>query len=839
MEMEVEMEVEMVADKCVDQRYSRENEDPVPWPIELLGRPVDHPQSALMQEDIQVTYAKRDGAHAIERMLIGDSDEGGGTGADDGGKPFYSMRKFSVYQDAEETGGLTFPRELLLTSNFYKPKWGGIFGGRGSHRRLKNAFIVMEWRPPKGLGAEGEVVRTRIDDAQTRRRDEQLRSIFKMHDADGSGQLSHHEFQLLLRAIHRDVDVKMDDTGASPETPIRTRSASETMGMRGRRKTVTELLTACDTDGDGTISFEEVRTIVNDLGADDDGNYFVLLTLAEAAAVRAALHAAEWDQSASHVMHRVDVGLKLVEGLGLASNVAADPAAVGDSSTEEEQATEMVDDMWLLDATAGFGEKVEAQPSTQLRSRQCIRFVDSNTHFGERSIFTLVQQLVASSATADVAADEGKRSCKAREEWWSAVRRSRRRPPVSWQETPLKHIFTTADGLKIVERNTLQLRIAQGVHHHFGTLRDAFQYFDYDRSGSLSKEELYGGLKKLVGDTVRPDMVRQIVSHIDGDGNGEVSFEEFCEALGDDVAHVQSQVFQHGPLDQVELNKVLSPNQPARLEDEPSSPGGAGAGGGAFQPGGSDNGFASPTSQVPRLSDGQLRAISVEVSVVLNRSDSALVEKVWDTYGTGSMDSVSVWRLAAQRGNGRGFMNWGSSERFVSLGHFVSEGYEQPGSHARLPVLKLSVSKVWGDHASIDLAVGQLLRKPLGYRLVWKKLFGEKDFYAWQPKAPEGYVALGMVGTDSSKKPPKDAIRCVPISWLMDANSKLRPVWEDAGGTGGSVGGIWAAPAIRGAGSNSVGLLVVNASEARPTTHLRAFGQSRFDLATARNGALA
>ena len=74
----------------------------------------------------------------------------------------------------------------------------------------------------------------------------------------------------------------------------------------------------------------------------------------------------------------------------------------------------------------------------------------------------------------------------------------------------------------------------------------------------------------------------------------------------------------------------------------------------------------------------------------------------------------------------------------------------------------------------------------------------------------------------------------------MGTRSPLRAVWTDAGGTGGSVGSIWAAPAVCGLDSGAVGLVVVSASEARPAAAgLLAFPQAQFNLETAVRGDLA
>ncbi|XP_073287716.1 probable calcium-binding protein CML25 [Primulina huaijiensis] len=57
-------------------------------------------------------------------------------------------------------------------------------------------------------------------------------------------------------------------------------------------------------------------------------------------------------------------------------------------------------------------------------------------------------------------------------------------------------------------------------------LRDAFRVFDIDKNGSISAEELQDVLMSL-GEECGLAECRKMISGVDSDGNGEISFEEF------------------------------------------------------------------------------------------------------------------------------------------------------------------------------------------------------------------------------------------------------------------------------------------------------------------------
>ena len=60
----------------------------------------------------------------------------------------------------------------------------------------------------------------------------------------------------------------------------------------------------------------------------------------------------------------------------------------------------------------------------------------------------------------------------------------------------------------------------------------AFKIYDMDKDGYISNGELYQVLKMMVGNNLKDHQLQQIVDktiiHADTDGDGKISFEEFC-----------------------------------------------------------------------------------------------------------------------------------------------------------------------------------------------------------------------------------------------------------------------------------------------------------------------
>lgn len=86
---------------------------------------------------------------------------------------------------------------MLASRNYYKPSWGF-----SAFRRLKNVMLVAEWVPDaSALKAREEVEGAPLTAPQ----EQQLRDVFRLLDADGSGKLSPEETKQVWRLCGRGV----------------------------------------------------------------------------------------------------------------------------------------------------------------------------------------------------------------------------------------------------------------------------------------------------------------------------------------------------------------------------------------------------------------------------------------------------------------------------------------------------------------------------------------------------------------------------------------------------------------------------------------------------------
>merc|ERR1712066_609356 len=66
-------------------------------------------------------------------------------------------------------------------------------------------------------------------------------------------------------------------------------------------------------------------------------------------------------------------------------------------------------------------------------------------------------------------------------------------------------------------------------------LKFAFKIYDMDKDGFISNGELFTVLKMMVGNNLKDTQLQQIVDktivYADKDGDGKISFEEFCDVV--------------------------------------------------------------------------------------------------------------------------------------------------------------------------------------------------------------------------------------------------------------------------------------------------------------------
>ena len=72
------------------------------------------------------------------------------------------------------------------------------------------------------------------------------------------------------------------------------------------------------------------------------------------------------------------------------------------------------------------------------------------------------------------------------------------------------------------------------VFMHFQDMSSAFAYVDKDASGRISAAELEDGLRRL-GLPLSQHRLRQIVAACDSNQDGNISYDEFCDAIHSDA----------------------------------------------------------------------------------------------------------------------------------------------------------------------------------------------------------------------------------------------------------------------------------------------------------------
>jgi serine/threonine-protein phosphatase 2B regulatory subunit len=72
-------------------------------------------------------------------------------------------------------------------------------------------------------------------------------------------------------------------------------------------------------------------------------------------------------------------------------------------------------------------------------------------------------------------------------------------------------------------------------------MKFAFDIYDMDKDGYISNGELFQVLKMMVGSNLKDTQLQQIVDktiiNADTDGDGKISYEEFCSVVGSTDVH--------------------------------------------------------------------------------------------------------------------------------------------------------------------------------------------------------------------------------------------------------------------------------------------------------------
>eukprot|EP00667_Euglena_gracilis_P005211 EG_transcript_5239 len=355
---------------------------------------------------------------------------------------------------------VSFPKYMWLS--------GGYYTTTGTPQRLKNVIVVMDWVPDYTALALEDA--PQAPEALTAAQTAVLRAAFDMFDLNEDGTIKAGELEGLLRAA----DIQLDAAGLQQLT-----------------SSVMHNTHPSGVTGEFVLTFEAFCRAVQHhlLYRMQRGRHYVALSLAEAEALRGALHIREEDSllAGKHT------------AVGLHPLLAPESLLAGSSS---------------LNGVAAAVAEFQA-----FTTWQCFRFFNAELWYTPKQVHFLLRALHHTPAPA-------------RAQWFARSKAARRRPITSPDETPLAQLFSDADAFRLLKERATQARIRTLLRAKGLWAADAFRLFDTRSNGVLAPIELYRGLRWLGLLRLTAQEVKDLYVLMDRDADGYLTVDEFAQYFG-------------------------------------------------------------------------------------------------------------------------------------------------------------------------------------------------------------------------------------------------------------------------------------------------------------------
>lgn len=392
------------------------------------------------------------------------------------------------------------------------------------------------------------------------------------------------------------------------------------------------------------------------------------------------------------------------------------------------------------------------------------RFLNCETYFNDHGITVLLRILE-------------KNKCDEREKWWTSIRACRRRRQISLDgSNSVTSIFVTTTEFQFMQFKSEIARIQYELRDRGLLIYDAFRLFNSSNTGLMNCSELYGGLDFL-GIPFSPDQIYGLIRKVAVDNEGLISYNDFKRVL--------------------------------QFSDQDFESSHNTSGGGAFEP-------ITP-HKIPEIIDSLTKAVAeTKLTITEDLLSSYKVKvveissfvSVWNSLGTQSQSVMSIWAPSIQQA----YLN---STATICLGHYVSDTVYNPSRsnfakmRCQLIELKDSQTLRYSKSKVLESVLSLIMPYPVRFKHVWHLAREKKGLYAWKPVAPDGFVAVGVICTDSDVPPEVTCIRCVPMQWCTPSKFIPVKIWDDTGAGGGKPGSIWIV--------NSMGMFAVSTGPDKPT----------------------
>ena len=407
-EQQVEQEVEHMPEPPQEparQKYSRDDERPIPWPLAALDRqPEGGAHGFYSWSEFKVRAAHHGRSVGVGMivplvpvtrsppLLQWQAACGLCTLSQD--QPRALARSSQVFKQPaageEQQGaphiGLGFPPAMLLTNNFYKPRHAE------NPRRLKNVVVVMEWCPEgrhrlttnaTGLSKLGPVPM------------EQLGAVYQL--LGGTEDVGIPLAQLW--ELWRSMELPIDEPAEQQRLQVVLASAR------------------VQPHEHATVSFEQLCALMhpNVLQPEARGRFFVVLSLSEAESVRAVLHA-RGAAPLSEIGNPASIALHLLHSSGGTT---------------------------MLESSSGHEHSSDGEFGMV---HQCLRYIDSNMEYSQSELTLLLRGLQENEGAA-------------REAFFAAVCSGRRRVQHGWSTRSVTKVFSLPHELCILRQTAIMTRV--------------------------------------------------------------------------------------------------------------------------------------------------------------------------------------------------------------------------------------------------------------------------------------------------------------------------------------------------------------------------------------------
>lgn len=552
------------------------------------------------------------------------------------------------------------------------------------------------------------------------------------------------------------------------------------------------------------FSLAEVESALGEeaLSAEQEGRYFVVLTLQEAEGVRAALHAQQTLREASLVSrHKCCVALH---------NLAAD--------------------FQVLDGSPFFRRRSErlacAIGFQQQTAHACLRFLNSCLQYAPPHLPLLLRCLQ-------------KAPCKDRQDFFFAVRRSRRRRQnVAWQELPLARLFLEEDDAASLQFRALLSKLRQRLSLRRLSATDAFRQLDVLCKGEISHAQLISGLEWL-GLRLETYQHADVCRRFDLDGDCLISENDFVLSVGESpdnagVAGTSQTKDAEAAVAALSGGNASSSSLKTQLDVQASRAG-------------------APPQPRPHsvLEEFAIKAeLSAEVlaRIRLRLQPHTTFAKIWEgnvqASGEGAagggasavssaVATLSVWSPKQLESRHRGMMR--RNRERVCLGHYVCFGGDM-GKALQNALSAANSPRGWPSSQTLRMApqvievsdggvsamaespilshvVECLFPLPCKYKVFWRQSASKTmqllnaqrstagasgggsqscgDLTLWTGVPPSAaFVCVGLAATAGGTPPLPNALRCVPAKWLRQTTLSQR-LGEVAGSGRESALSLW------------------------------------------------